>query len=85
MFLKEPSIPGLTKQKDALRGKNPITGIVSLERELNTTRCGTCLLHGENRAKHVRSASGNNTRVRALDIGPEAIKGPIAGPLLWFP
>ena len=43
------------------------------------------MFHGVNRAQHVRSTGHNNSWVRTLNIGPEAIKGPISSPIFRFP
>jgi len=86
-FLKKPSISEFTEQKDASRRQDLVTGIISssLKSELNATRGGARLFHNENRAQHIWSTGSNNTRVRAFDIGPEAIKSPITSPVPRFP
>jgi len=85
VFLKEPSIPGLAKQKDTPGGKDPITGIIAFKSEPNAARGSASLLHRVDRAKHIGPTGSNHTWVRPLDIGPEAINSPVAGPVLRSP
>jgi len=85
VFLKEPSIPGLAKQKDTARREDFVTGITTLESESNAAGGGASLFHSVNRAKHVGSPDSNHTGVRALYVGPEAINGLIATPVFRSP
>jgi len=85
VFLEKPGIPGLAEQENTTGRQDPITGRIALEGKPNAAGGGASLFHSVNRAKHVRSTGSNDTWVRALDIGPKAIKGPIAGPVLRFP
>jgi len=85
VFLEKPSIPGLAKQENTSGRQDPITGRIALKGQPNTARGGASMFHSVNRAQHIGTASGNHTRVQALDICPEAIKSPITGPILMSP
>jgi len=62
-----------------------ITGFIPLNSEPNAAGGGAHLFHRVNRAEHIGATGGNYTRVRALDIGPKAIKGPITSLVLRLP
>jgi len=85
VFLEKPSTPGFVKQEDTSGRKNLVAGIITFKSEPNAARGSAHLFHRVNRAKHVRSTGTNDAWVRALNIGLEAIKSLIAGPVLRSP